>query len=85
MLHLTIIARNVPEVRIAIRRFLIVCGSNEEGYNPSGEKTQCEIVKEELKKILLAEEEIEINEATGSRKNQSTDTTGFSKIYKIII
>ena len=37
MLDLIILSRSVQEVTIAIRRFLIVCRSESEGYNASGE------------------------------------------------
>ena len=47
---------------------MIVCRSESEGYNASGEKTQCEVVKDELREILLEEELIAYDERRQEEK-----------------
>ena len=56
VLNLFIESRSVDEAREHLRRFLIICLSETEGLNSSGEKTQCEITKNELKAILTIED-----------------------------
>lgn len=63
VLSLFIESRSLEEAREHLRRFLIICLSETKGPNNSGEKTQCEVAKCELKEILIPDDPNSVKES----------------------